>query len=59
MKILIGLVMAGIGGPLAWWAFNKAAAGEDSYNWIWLPAMFLAAFGIVLVIVRIVNWMRS
>lgn len=59
MKILIGLGMAAVGSPVAWWAFNKAALGEDFYNWIWVPAMFLAAFGILLVIAQIGLWMRS
>ena len=59
VKILIGLGMAGICGPLGWWAFNKAVTGEDIYNWIWVPAMLIAAFGVVIVIARIGLWMRS
>jgi hypothetical protein len=59
MKILIGLLMAVIGIPLTWWAFNKAVEGEDFYNWVWVPAMFLAIFGILTVIAQLVRWMKS
>lgn len=59
MKILIGLVMAGIGGPIAWWAFNRAASGQDFYNWIWVGALILVAIGILTVIAQIGKWMRS
>ena len=59
MKILIGLAMAVIGGPITWWAFNKAAMGNDFYNWIWVIAMFVTAFGVILVLIRMRLWMRS
>lgn len=59
MKLLIGLAMAVIGGAIAWWAFNRAVLGQDFYNWIWPIAMFLAAFGIILILIRIRLWMRS
>ena len=59
MKLLIGLIMAAIGSPVAWWAFNKAVAGQDFYNWVWVPAMIVAAFGFLTVIVQVGLWMRS
>lgn len=59
MKILIGLGMAVVFGLLYWWAFVKAAGGENFYNWIWVPAGFLAAFGVILAIVQIIRWMRN
>lgn len=59
MKILLGIIIAAISIPLAWWAFNKAVAGIDFYNWIWLPALILAAFGILLVLAQIARWMKT
>ena len=59
MKILIALAMTGVGGPVAWWAFNKAVSGQDFYNWIWVGAMVVAAVGILTVIAQIGLWMRS
>ena len=59
MKILLGITITAISTPLAWWAFNKAVAGADFYNWIWLPALILAVFGILLVLIRIARWMKT
>ena len=59
MKILIGLAMVIIGLPVTWWAFNKAVAGYDFYNWVWTPAMLLAIVGIITIIAQISKWMRS
>lgn len=59
MKILIGLAMAGVGGPVTWWAFNKAVSGQDFYNWIWVGAMIVAAIGVLTIIAQIGLWMRS
>lgn len=59
MKILIGLAMAVVASPVAWWAFNKAVSGQDFYNWIWVGAMVIAAIGILTIIAQIVKWMRS
>jgi hypothetical protein len=59
VKILIGLAMVAIGSPVAWWSFREAASGRDFYNWIWVPAMIVAAIGILTVIAQIGRWMRS
>jgi len=59
MKILLGIVIAAISIPLAWWAFNKAVTGMDFYNWIWLPALILAVFGLLLVLAQIARWMKT
>jgi hypothetical protein len=59
MKVLLGLAMIFVGGILSYWAFPKAVEGQDLYNWIWLPGMFLAAFGMILVLARMRLWMRS
>lgn len=59
MKILIGLAMVVVGGPVAWWAFNKAVSGQDFYNWIWIGAMIVAAIGILTIMAQIGKWMRS
>jgi hypothetical protein len=59
MKMLIGILAAVILMPVGWWAFNKAVAGQDFYNWIWVPAFFLSVFGIMLVLARISHWMHN
>jgi hypothetical protein len=59
MKILIGLAMAAVGDPVAWWAFNKAVSGQDFYNWIWISAMIVTVIGILTVIAQIGKWVRS
>lgn len=59
MKLFAGLIMTVVGILLSWWALNRAVAGHDFYNWIWVLAMFLAAFGIILMLVRLRLWMRS
>lgn len=59
MKILIGLAMTAVGGPIALWAFNKAVSGQDFYNWIWVGAIVVVAIGILTVIAQIGLWMRS
>jgi hypothetical protein len=59
MKGLIGLVFFVGGGLIGWWALNKAIAGNDFYNWIWVPALILCAFGIGLSIARIRKWMSD
>jgi len=55
----MGLGMAVIGGPLAWWAFNRAVSGQDFYNWIWIGGLIVAVIGILTVTARIGKWMRS
>ena len=59
MKALIGLVMAGIGIPVAIWAMNKAFAGQNGYNPIWLIALVLSAIGIVILIAQFKHWANS
>lgn len=59
VKILVGLVLAGVATPTSWWAFQKAARGEDFYNWIWVIGLVVAVFGITTVIAQLVKWMKS
>ncbi len=59
MKVLIGLAMVAVGSPVTWWAFNKAVAGQDFYNWVWVIAMIVAVFGFVTIIAQIRRWMNS
>lgn len=59
MKGLIGLICAVAGGWIGWWAFNKAAAGNDSYNAVWIISFIICAFGIILVLARIRNWVNK
>jgi divalent metal cation (Fe/Co/Zn/Cd) transporter len=56
MKWIIGLGMAAIGFPVAWWAFNKAVAGHDLYNWVWVIALFIGAIGIIILVARFKRW---
>jgi len=59
VKILIGLIMAGVAGPVAWWAFNRAVSGQDFYNWIWAGGLIVTVIGILTIIAQIGKWMRS
>lgn len=59
MKILIGLICAAVGIGVAWWAFLKAVGGNDFYNWVWVPALVIGVFGIVLIIARLRKWMSE
>lgn len=56
MKAIIGLVTAVMGISVAWWAFNKAVAGHDLYNWVWVIALFIGVIGIIIVIARFKHW---
>lgn len=59
MKILVGMAMVGVGGPVAWLAFNRGVSGQDFYNWIWVGALIVAVIGILTVIAQIGKWMYS
>lgn len=59
MKAIIGIVMAIIVIPIMWWALNKAVAGNDSYNWIWVIALIIAVIGIITLIARLKHWMNG
>lgn len=59
MKMLVGLICAVVGIAVAWWAFLKAVEGNDFYNWIWVPALFIGVFGIILIIARIRKWISE
>lgn len=58
MKWIIGLVMAAIGLSVAWWAFNKAVAGHDLYNWVWVIALLIGVIGIITLIARLKHWIN-
>jgi putative effector of murein hydrolase len=59
MKAIIGLVMAVIGIPVTLWAFNKAVAGYDFYNWIWVTALFISVIGVITLIARFKHWINN
>ncbi|OFY43241.1 MAG: hypothetical protein A2Z69_00505 [Bacteroidetes bacterium RBG_13_44_24] len=59
MKVIIGIGMAVIGIPVMLWALNKAVAGNDSYNWIWVIALVIVVIGIITLIARLKHWMNG
>ncbi len=59
MKALIGLAMALIFLPTAWWAFDHAVNGQDFYNWIWVPATVIGVVGVLTIIAQVRNWINS
>lgn len=59
MKALIGIAMVALGIPIAWWGLNKAVAGQDSFNWLWVIALLVAALGVITLIARFRHWMDS
>ena len=53
------MAMVAVGGPVSWWAFNKALLGYGFYNWIWIGALIVAIIGTLTIIAQIGKWMHS
>ena len=59
MQGILGLICAAGGGWAAWWAFNEAEAGDDSYTLVGLVAVIVCIIGILLIFMRIKKWWEA
>lgn len=56
---IIGLILGAGGGWAAWWAFNKAEAGDESYYLVGLVAVIVGTIGLILIFMHIRKWWMS